>query len=257
MKHSPAVTTDAHTVDNSSLGTVRPDGIDIGDTARDHFTIVPNHQLRNHRLSWAEKGMLAYIQSHQRGYRLTIEQIIAEATDGERAVRTILAGLERAGYVQRHRERDPAGRLGRYRWRVNPAGGTQSGRDLHVDGKPAGQDQTALSTLDGPGWAAQDVEDHCKNTSASLEEDQRGEGETPPPRTIPTAKPPTYVGRCPAHAEHPKPPPCRPCGDARIAHHARTPAQPALITCRVHLIDHLPTAECRSCRADRLVGEAA
>ena len=35
------------------------------------FTIVPNEWLRDPRISWKAKGLLAYIASHQEGYRLT------------------------------------------------------------------------------------------------------------------------------------------------------------------------------------------
>lgn len=85
---------------------------------------------------------------------------------------------------------------------------------------------------------------------------REGEGKTPPPEPPPTAKPPTYLGRCPAHGEHPKPPPCGPCADARRVHQAAEAAAaadaPPGVRCPVHLLDHHPAAECRSCRADRL-----
>ena len=239
-----------------------PAGITCGPTPQDHFTIVPNSRLRRHTLTWAEKGMLDYITSHVAGYDLTVEQIIAQGEDGPRAVRTILNGLERKGYLNRVRRRDAQGRLGRYRWAVHPDGpqrDSHSGRDQHVHSEPAGRDQSALSTVERPPWTAQPLEDQEKKTNAALVEDQKKGGKAPLPSPAPTPKPPTYVGRCPAHGDHPNPPPCGPCADARRAHQAQQAteisAQPHPVRCRVHLIDHAPNAECRSCRADRLAGD--
>ena len=37
----------------------------------DGYAIIANHWLRDPRLSWKAKGLLAYIASHDKGYQLS------------------------------------------------------------------------------------------------------------------------------------------------------------------------------------------
>lgn len=75
--------------------------IQRGALPTDSFTIVSNAWLRDPRLSWKAKGLLAYVASHAPGHTLTTEQILAEGTDGKDAVRAGLVELERRGYLRR------------------------------------------------------------------------------------------------------------------------------------------------------------
>jgi hypothetical protein len=79
--------------------------------ATKNFTQVPNHWLRDPRLTAKAKGVLAYIASHAPGYELTTVQIIAEMKDGESAVKSAIRELEKVGYLQRKQRRDENGRL--------------------------------------------------------------------------------------------------------------------------------------------------
>lgn len=180
MDDSQRVVADANTGAGlpPNVETAGIDVVQVGESRKDHFTIVPNDRLRNPGLTWAEKGMVDYLTSHRAGYGLTIEQIIGDSEDGERAVRTILGSLERKGWIARTRQRDVRGRLGRYRFTIHPDGpacGSQSGPDLEIQPKPAGRNQTAFSRLDAPGWAAQDIEEQRKKTSTATAfvEDQK------------------------------------------------------------------------------------
>lgn len=119
----------------------------------DNFVSVPNAWARDHRLDYAAKGMLAYILSHAPGYRLTMEQMIDESTSGRDAVRRILRDLERVGYLERTKVRDPqtGKQLGYDFALIAPIDG------VPTDGKPvggpdqaeqpisAGQDQSGFS----------------------------------------------------------------------------------------------------------------
>jgi hypothetical protein len=85
----------------------------LGKRPADNFFITPRHWIRDKRLSWKAKGILTYINSHAAGYELTMEQMAAEAADGRDSLYAGLKELEAAGYLTRHRRRDPStGRLG-------------------------------------------------------------------------------------------------------------------------------------------------
>jgi hypothetical protein len=75
----------------------------------DHFTIISNAWMRDARLSWKAKGLLAYIAGHAPGHELSSEQIIAEGDDGRDAVRAGLRELEAAGYLVRRQRRGAGG----------------------------------------------------------------------------------------------------------------------------------------------------
>lgn len=126
--------------------------------------------------------------------------------------------------------------------------------DVHPNGGPGKSARGGRDAMTPPAT----VQGHTRAVP-SLREEVKGEAKPPPPPPPSTTRTPTYVGRCPAHGDHPNPPSCGPCGDARRAHHAAvavaTATQPDLVKCRTHSLDHAPNAECRSCRADRLAGD--
>lgn len=129
-------------------------GITRGQLTTDHFTTVPNHWARTNRLSYKAKGLLLAIASHAAGYRLTMEQLIAESSESRTAVRSGLNELEAGGYLVRERLRDPeTGRLGAYEWYLvedphNEHQGTKpdGGTDQGVDPVSAGRTQGTFST---------------------------------------------------------------------------------------------------------------
>jgi hypothetical protein len=84
-----------------------------GPVPADAFTIISNAWLRDPRLSLKAKGLAAYIASHAPGHVLTVEQILAENTDGKDAVRAGMAELEAAGYLTREQVRAEGGRISR------------------------------------------------------------------------------------------------------------------------------------------------
>jgi len=69
----------------------------------DRFTIVPNDHLRDARLSWAARGMLAWLMSHMAGFEVTEAGLIAAGPVGRDGVRAIIRELEKHGYLKRER----------------------------------------------------------------------------------------------------------------------------------------------------------
>lgn len=82
-----------------------------GPIPADAFTIIENAWLRDPRLSWKAKGLLAYIASHAPGHRLTRDQMLAEGADGKDALISGLMELEERGYLARRRVRGEGGKI--------------------------------------------------------------------------------------------------------------------------------------------------
>jgi hypothetical protein len=98
-------------------------GVEVGGTANGHFTIVPNAWLRDERLSWKAKGLLAYLSSHAAGFRVSQNQMLRQAADGRDSLLSGLAELEEAGYlVKLARDRDDGGRYASYDYRLTAPG---------------------------------------------------------------------------------------------------------------------------------------
>jgi hypothetical protein len=74
-----------------------------GPLPTDHFTIVSNDWMRDKRLSFAARGLLAWLAGHADGFDITEAAIIEAGPDGRGAVRTMTEALEKAGYLKRDR----------------------------------------------------------------------------------------------------------------------------------------------------------
>ena len=75
------------------------------------YTVMSNHHLRNHTLSLKAKGLLSQMLSLPEDWDYTLQglaQINKESID---AIREAVRELERAGYIERSRERDDCGCL--------------------------------------------------------------------------------------------------------------------------------------------------
>ena len=90
-----------------------------GPRAADHFTIISNAALRDERLSWKARGLLAYLLSMDTGWETSIRRLATVAPDGKSAVETALAELEALGYLERRQQRAAeAGKFGHTEYHV-------------------------------------------------------------------------------------------------------------------------------------------
>ena len=80
----------------------------------DRFTVLPNQSIRDERLSWKARGLLAFLLSQTEGWRVSSAQLAKQAPDGIHAIRAGLNELEEYGYLVRQKYQDPAGR-----WRTD------------------------------------------------------------------------------------------------------------------------------------------
>ena len=72
---------------------------------RAHFTIVPNAMFTDERLSIEAKGVLGYLLSRPRNWRVRLEHVGRTLKVGRRKLQRIFRELIGAGYVTRQRQR--------------------------------------------------------------------------------------------------------------------------------------------------------
>jgi hypothetical protein len=77
--------------------------IQRGRRVADNFTIISNDHLRDERLSWAARGLLAWLCSHAEGYEITEATIVDAGPMKRDGIRTLLRELEGLGYLRRDR----------------------------------------------------------------------------------------------------------------------------------------------------------
>lgn len=82
-----------------------------------HFAIIPNSALEDASLSWAARGLLAYLLSRPDDWTIRASQLIASGPSGRDAVYRMLGELVAAGYaVARTRKRGGGGKFAGTDW---------------------------------------------------------------------------------------------------------------------------------------------
>lgn len=81
----------------------------------DHFTQIPNSWLRDPRLTFKARGLLALVMSHAQGWSLSVNSIAQQNQEGKDAVRSAILELEKFGYLSRLQENN-GGRFGDTVW---------------------------------------------------------------------------------------------------------------------------------------------
>lgn len=77
-----------------------------------HFTMIPNEWVRDERLSFKARGLLALLMSHSENWSVSVKSLASQGPDGIDAIRTAISELENLGYLCRHRQRGEDGQLG-------------------------------------------------------------------------------------------------------------------------------------------------
>lgn len=80
------------------------------------FTQIPNMWIRDSRLSYKARGLLAELLSHREGFHVSRERLARSGQDGDRAVRSAIDELEAFGYLKRSQSRTGGNRFGAAIW---------------------------------------------------------------------------------------------------------------------------------------------
>jgi hypothetical protein len=120
----------------------------------DNFTQIPNNWLRDQRLSYKARGVLAELLSHRPGWSVSMHQL-ANGLDGIHSIRSAVAELETHGYLVREQTRE-SGRFAEAQW---VTGSPLSGFPTSVF--PTSDNQTPKKT--------KNKEDQVKETLAQAE----------------------------------------------------------------------------------------
>lgn len=126
----------------------------IGRRPETAFTRVPNDWARDPKLSFKAKGLLTYLLSHSDGYRLTVEQVVAEATDGKSAVYSAIKELVEHGYLERVQRRGERGKVGEVDYYVADAPQVTTASGFTASGKPESGDELGEQGVSAGGTAS-------------------------------------------------------------------------------------------------------
>jgi hypothetical protein len=74
------------------------------------YTTIRNDVLRDTKLSFRARGVLAYLLSHSDNWRTDAESMAAVASEGRQAIQTALKELKVAGYIETRKSQDALGR---------------------------------------------------------------------------------------------------------------------------------------------------
>lgn len=120
----------------------------------DHFTQIPNHWVRDNRLSLKARGLLTMLMSHRPGWSLSINSIANECQEGKDAIRSAIAELEKFNYLERSQVNE-SGRYGEAIWT------TKDPEDSPLSENPLADNPTTKNTIT--------KEEQVKNTISELE----------------------------------------------------------------------------------------
>ena len=78
---------------------------------RERYTVIDNRILENASLSWAARGVLAYLLSRPDDWRVMVKELERRSELSRDGVYTLLRELRSAGYVHFKRQRTPGGTI--------------------------------------------------------------------------------------------------------------------------------------------------
>lgn len=74
------------------------------------FTVISNAVIEDRRLSYKARGLLIFILSKPDHWRTNMKHLAAQSSDGYYSVQSGMAELAAAGYIERIKVQDTAGR---------------------------------------------------------------------------------------------------------------------------------------------------
>lgn len=121
----------------------------------ENFTTLPNALLRDTRLSFKARGMLAMILSNADTWEAHQTWLVSQGTEGREAIRSGMAELEEAGYAVFCERKDELGRFSQVIWTFYdvPVSDDERSNDLSdkrpYDGNPSDGNPTDGFPTDG------------------------------------------------------------------------------------------------------------
>ncbi len=100
----------------------------------DHYTQLPNAWVRDSRLSFKARGLLALLMSHSPGWNMSIRSIAKANGTGIDTVKSAVGELETLGYLVRsdEQQRDKKGSFADYVWTTtDPFQNPVTGKPVH------------------------------------------------------------------------------------------------------------------------------
>jgi hypothetical protein len=115
------------------------------------FVTINNTALRDKRLSWGARGILAYLLTKPDDWDVRSSDLVEQGTQKREAVLKMLRELETYGYLQRQRTKNP--QTGRYEWETHVYEVPQSEKpteEARIFKKPNKSPKSVLPTQESP-----------------------------------------------------------------------------------------------------------
>lgn len=103
----------------------------------DNFAVLSNQWMRDARLSFRARGLLALLATHAPGYQVGIRSLAAQNPEGADAIRSAVNELVALGYLHRSRVRGADGRLAEAEWELDDPWAPASENPTQAEPTPA------------------------------------------------------------------------------------------------------------------------